>query len=64
LGANVFATGGGDKQLRLIAELGAKGINYKTETVEEYVAKHTGGAGFHVVFDTNSRSRCVTSSIR
>ncbi|WP_339725699.1 zinc-dependent alcohol dehydrogenase family protein [uncultured Paraglaciecola sp.] len=52
LGANVFATGGGDKQLALIEKLGAKGINYKTETVEEYVAKHTAGAGFDVVFDS------------
>lgn len=52
MGANVFATGGGDKQLTLIEKLGAKGINYKTEAVEDYVAKHTDGAGFDVVFDS------------
>jgi NADPH2:quinone reductase len=52
MGANVFATGGGDKQLALIETLGAKGINYKNETVEEYVAKHTDGHGFDVVFDS------------
>ncbi len=52
MGANVFATGGGEKQLALIEELGAKGINYKSETVEEYVAKHTEGHGFDVVFDS------------
>jgi len=52
MGANVFATGGGEKQLSLIEELGAKGINYKCETVEEYVAKHTEGHGFDVVFDS------------
>ena len=51
-GADVYATGGGDKQLALIESLGAKGINYKTETVAEYVAKHTAGAGFDVVFDS------------
>lgn len=51
-GAEVYATGGGDKQLALIKELGATGINYKTESVEDYVAKHTGGAGFDVVFDS------------
>ncbi len=51
-GADVYATGGGDKQLALIEELGAKGINYKTETVADYVAKHTGGAGFDLVFDS------------
>ncbi len=51
-GADVFATGGSDKNLALIEELGAKGINYKTETVADYVAEHTGGAGFDVVFDS------------
>lgn len=52
MGANVFATGWGDKQLALITKLDAKGINYKTEEVEEYVAKHTDDAGFDVVFDS------------
>lgn len=52
LGAEVFSTGGGDPQLALIERLGATGINYKTESVESYVAKHTGGAGFDVIFDT------------
>jgi len=51
-GANVYATGGGDKQLALIEQLGAKGINYKTEAVADYVAKYTQGAGFDIVFDS------------
>lgn len=51
-GAEVFATGGGEKQLALIEQLGATPINYKTEKVEDYVARHTGGAGFEVVFDS------------
>ncbi|KGM06741.1 zinc-containing alcohol dehydrogenase/quinone oxidoreductase (NADPH:quinone reductase) [Methylophaga thiooxydans] len=51
-GAKVYATGGGDKQLALIETLGATGINYKTESVADYVEKHTGGAGFDVVFDS------------
>ena len=51
-GADVYATGGGDKQLALIEQLGATGINYKTEPVEQYVAQHTNGAGFDVVFDS------------
>lgn len=51
-GAEVYATGGGEKQLALIEQLGATAINYKTETVEQYVAKHTGGAGFDLVFDS------------
>lgn len=52
LGADVYATGGGDQQLALIETLGAKAINYKTETVADYVAQHTGGAGFDIVFDS------------
>ncbi|MEL6881766.1 MAG: zinc-dependent alcohol dehydrogenase family protein [Cyanobacteria bacterium J06607_10] len=51
-GTDVYSTGGGDKQLALIEQLGATGINYKTETVEQYVAKHTGGTGFDLVFDS------------
>ncbi|NNE91082.1 MAG: zinc-binding dehydrogenase, partial [Verrucomicrobiales bacterium] len=51
-GAEVFSTGGGDAQLALIEKLGASGINYKTESVEDYVEKHTGGAGFDLIFDT------------
>ena len=35
-----------------IEAYGATAINYKTETVADYVAKHTGGAGFDVVFDS------------
>ncbi len=51
-GADVFSTGGGDKQLALIESLGATPINYKTESVEQYVATHTGGTGFDIVFDS------------
>ncbi|WP_447971094.1 zinc-dependent alcohol dehydrogenase family protein [Nitrospira sp. M1] len=51
-GAEVYSTGGGETQLALIEQLGATAINYKTETIEQYVGKHTGGAGFDVVFDS------------
>jgi len=51
-GADVYSTGGGEKQLALIEKLGATPINYKTEEVADYTAKHTGGAGFDVVFDS------------
>ena len=51
-GADVYSTGGGESQMALIEKLGATPINYKTEKVADYVAKHTGGAGFHVVFDS------------
>ena len=51
-GADVYSTGGGDRQLALIEELGATGINYATEPVADYVERHTGGAGFDLVFDS------------
>jgi NADPH2:quinone reductase len=51
-GATVYATGGGDPQLALIQSLGATSINYKTERVGEYVATHTDGQGFDLVFDS------------
>lgn len=60
-GADVYSTGGGDKQLALIEQLGATGINYKTESVEEYVSKHTGGAGFDLVFDSVGGANMVNS---
>lgn len=51
-GADVYSTGGGDAQLALIERLGATPINYKTDTVADYVAKHTQGKGFDIVFDS------------
>ncbi|RNC80512.1 MAG: quinone oxidoreductase [Phycisphaera sp.] len=51
-GADVYSTGGGGKQAALIEQLGATPINYKSETVEQYVTKHTGGAGFDLIFDS------------
>lgn len=52
LGAQVYSTGGGEAQLALIEQLGATAINYRTESVADYVEKHTQGAGFDVVFDS------------
>jgi NADPH:quinone reductase len=49
-GAQVFATGAA-RSGAVIARLGATPIDYTT-AVEEYVAEHTGGEGFDVVFDT------------
>jgi len=50
-GAKVFATGSGS-QSEFIQSLGATPINYQTTSVEKYVAEHTGGRGFDVVYDT------------
>ena len=51
-GAEVFATVGGATQAEIVEGYGATAINYRTESVADYVAQHTGGAGFDVVFDS------------
>ncbi|MEM8571544.1 MAG: zinc-dependent alcohol dehydrogenase family protein [Pseudomonadota bacterium] len=52
LGAQVSATGTGMAQMDLIASLGARPIDFASTQVEDYVADHTDGLGFDVVFDT------------
>lgn len=61
LGAEVFSTGGGDKQTQLIEKLGATPINYKKEQVEDYVQKYTNGAGFDVVYDSVGGENLINS---
>jgi NADPH2:quinone reductase len=51
LGAQVFATVSADKR-RIAEGYGAIAIDYRTTTVEAYVAEHTGGEGFDIVYDT------------
>lgn len=50
-GARVFATGSG-RSLQTIEALGATPIDYTTTDPSAYVADHTGGKGFDIVFDT------------
>ncbi|HEV7320142.1 MAG TPA: zinc-dependent alcohol dehydrogenase family protein [Ensifer sp.] len=50
-GAEVYATGNAG-QREVIEALGATAIDYRNETVEDYVATHTGGEGFDLVYDT------------
>lgn len=50
-GAEAFATGSA-ASASAIRQLGATPINYKKVPVDEYVAAHTAGRGFDVVFDT------------
>ena len=50
-GAEVFATDS-ERERAFIEQLGAAFIDYDTETVAEYVARHTGGKGFDLVYDT------------
>jgi NADPH2:quinone reductase len=51
-GAEVFATISDDVQAEIIEKLGGKAINYKQESVSNYVEKHTDGAGFELVYDS------------
>jgi len=50
-GAQVYATGSA-KHRSVIEGLGATFIDYQQQTVEEYVAQHTAGEGFDIVYDT------------
>jgi len=52
LGADVYATGTGEKQLEVIEKYGATAIDFMTEKVADYVTRHTNGVGFDVVFDS------------
>ncbi|MGB0695754.1 MAG: zinc-dependent alcohol dehydrogenase family protein [Rhodospirillaceae bacterium] len=60
-GADVFATGSGAKAREIITGYGATAIDYRAEPVADYVAKHTAGAGFDVVFDTVGGANMLTS---
>lgn len=50
-GADVYATAGANKT-HYLRSIGATPIDYAAETVDEYVARLTGGAGFDLVYDT------------
>jgi NADPH:quinone reductase-like Zn-dependent oxidoreductase len=50
-GAEVFATVSAEKAA-IVEAYGAKAIDYKSLTVEEYVSASTNGEGFDIVYDT------------
>lgn len=50
-GADVFSTGSAGQQA-IIEGFGATFIDYRKSSVEDYVAEHTGGEGFDIVYDT------------
>jgi len=50
-GAKVFATASKAKH-EIVVSFGATPIDYTRKTVDEYVADHTAGLGFDVVYDT------------
>lgn len=51
-GAEVYATGAAGEQTDLITKLGATAIDFKSESVADYVEKYTSGSGFDVIFDS------------
>jgi len=50
-GAEVFATVSSEKQ-HVVETIGATPIDYRTLSTEQYLAIHTAGQGFDVVYDT------------
>src|SRR6202042_459249 len=50
-GAEVFATVSPEKR-HLVEDFGATPIDYRSSSVEEYVAANTEGKGFDIVYDT------------
>ncbi|MFC5541649.1 MAG: zinc-dependent alcohol dehydrogenase family protein [Bacilli bacterium] len=52
-GAKVYTTASSNEKLEIGARLGADAtINYREESVQDYVQKYTDGKGFDIVFDT------------
>jgi NADPH2:quinone reductase len=66
LNAKVYTTCSSEEKMERAKQLGADGlINYKKDDVESYVAKHTHGAGFDIVFDTvggNNLIECMKAT--
>lgn len=50
-GADVYSTVRGE-DMEVIRNYGATPIDFMTESVASYIEKHTGGAGFDVIFDS------------
>ncbi|WP_299669031.1 zinc-binding dehydrogenase [uncultured Ruegeria sp.] len=61
LGATVSATGRGADQMALIKGIGARPVDFTTQKVEDYVAEHTDGVGFDVVFDSVGGPNMINS---
>lgn len=61
MGADVYATIGREEHRTLVEQFGATPINYRNETVADYVSQHTDGAGFDVVFDSVGGANMLNS---
>lgn len=51
-GGDVYATISGEQSAEVVKQYGATAIDYKQEPVADYVAKHTDGSGFELIFDS------------
>ena len=60
-GADVYSTISSDAQAAIVEGYGATSINYKKESVANYVAKHTNGAGFDIVYDSVGAANLTNS---
>lgn len=61
MGAKVYATVSGSEQMEIIRSYGATPINYRDQSVADYVKEHTSDAGFDVVFDSVGGANMVNS---
>lgn len=61
MGADVYATIGRDEHEALVEKLGATAINYRNDSVADYVAQYTNGAGFDAVFDSVGGANMLNS---
>ena len=60
-GAEVFTTISNAADAAIVEGYGVTAINYKTDTVEDYVARYTHGWGFDVVYDSVGGDNLVKS---
>lgn len=61
MGADVYATDSGEKRMEIIKKYGATPIDFKSETVADYVKAYTHGNGFDVIFDSVGGANMVNS---
>ncbi|MGB3723675.1 MAG: zinc-dependent alcohol dehydrogenase family protein, partial [Pacificimonas sp.] len=52
MGAHVYSTGTGNEQLDVIRSFSATAIDFREQSVADYVKEHTSDTGFDVVFDS------------
>lgn len=60
-GADVYATGGTERSLQAIRRYGVTALNYRAQSVSDYVDAHTGGHGFDIVYDSVGGANMASS---